>query len=515
MRGTVNNQELTAHVPVVLLQHLREAPDALVRSLDASVLFADVSGFTRLSEKLARRGKEGAERLTDVINACFTALLAEAYENGASLIKFGGDAMLLWFDGDDHSGRACTAAVAMRKALRELVRSETGPDKVKLRMSIGIHSGRYDTFLVGGSHHEYLIAGPAASRAVEMEAIADASQIVVSNETADLLPAPCLGSEAGPGRLLSRSPMSPGQPRRELPQAPVELVASCLSTELRAHLFAAPAAPEHRTATIAFIQFGSFDQLIADEGVRVAAQRLDELVRTVQEAADHYEVCFLGSDIAANGGKLLLSAGAPRVVGDDEERILLALRQVIDATPKLPIRVGVNRGPVFAGEVGPFYRRTYTVMGDAVNLTARLMAKAPWRGMYATPAVLDRSQTRFETEAVPPFMVKGKSRPVQALLVGEAQRAAPPGPTPKPLPLLGREQELAAVRHAVTAARDGSGGLVELVGESGSGKSRLLTEAREPAGGLGVVHTICENYRRITLRRLARHPATVARIALG
>jgi class 3 adenylate cyclase len=34
----------------------------------------------------------------------------------------------------------------------------------------------------------------------------------------------------------------------------------------------------------------------------------------------------------------------------------------------LPIRVGVHRGSVFAGDIGPSYRRTYTVMGDAVNL---------------------------------------------------------------------------------------------------------------------------------------------------
>ncbi len=95
---------MTAHVPVVVLDHLRQTPDALVRSLDATVLFADVSGFTRVSERLARSGREGAERLTDVINACFSSVLATAYENGASLIKFGGDAMLLWFDGNRSPG---------------------------------------------------------------------------------------------------------------------------------------------------------------------------------------------------------------------------------------------------------------------------------------------------------------------------------------------------------------------------------------------------------------------------
>ncbi len=499
MRGNVENRMLTAHVPVVLLQHLREDPDALVRIIDATVLFADVSGFTRLSEKLARTGKEGAERLTDVINACFSAVLAEAYERGASLIKFGGDALLLWFDGSDHASRACTAAVAMRKALREHVRGQTGPDKVTLRMSIGIHTGRYETFLVGDSHREFLIAGPNASKAVAMEAIADSGQIVVSNETASLLPPGCLGVVRGPATVLVRSPMSPPEPRRKLPRAPLEVVASCLSTALRAHLLAAPAAPEHRNAAIAFLQFGTFDELIVDHGAEAAAQQLDELVRAAQEAADRYEVCFLGTDIAVDGGKILLSAAAPRAVGDDTERLLLGLRHVIESNPRLPIRAGLNRGHVFTGEVGPFYRRTYTLMGDAVNLAARLCAKAPWGSIYATPSVLERSVTRFELTEVPPFMVKGKSRPVAASDVGRALGAAS-GPTRArtELPLIGRDEELAVIERAVEDARHGSGSLVEIVGETGSGKSRLVAEARRLGDGMPIVHAVCEAYTQTT-----------------
>ena len=47
------------------------------------MVFADVSGFTKLSERLARTGKEGAEHLVDAINACFSALLGNAYAAGA------------------------------------------------------------------------------------------------------------------------------------------------------------------------------------------------------------------------------------------------------------------------------------------------------------------------------------------------------------------------------------------------------------------------------------------------
>ena len=65
--------------------------------------------------------------------------------------------------------------------------------------------------------------------------------------------------------------------------------------------------------------------------------------------------------------------------------MLLAVREIMDAENPLPIRIGVNQGSVFVGEVGPHYRRTFTVMGDAVNLAARLMAKAAPGEILTTP----------------------------------------------------------------------------------------------------------------------------------
>ena len=110
---------LAPFVPRALMARLARPIDVLNEMVPCTIVFADVSGFTRLSERLARRGREGAEQLVDVINACFSALLAEAYGRGGSLVKFGGDAMLLMFydqQGDqEHAARACCAAVAMRE----------------------------------------------------------------------------------------------------------------------------------------------------------------------------------------------------------------------------------------------------------------------------------------------------------------------------------------------------------------------------------------------------------------
>ena len=57
----------------------------------AAVVFADISGFTRLSERLAAFGREGTEAVKDAINAVFSALIPIVIEAGGDVLKFGGE----------------------------------------------------------------------------------------------------------------------------------------------------------------------------------------------------------------------------------------------------------------------------------------------------------------------------------------------------------------------------------------------------------------------------------------
>jgi class 3 adenylate cyclase/tetratricopeptide (TPR) repeat protein len=508
LRGSEPQHPLAPYFPRLVIDWFTTTPDELHQEQVGTIAFVDISGFTKLSEGLAKHGKVGAEELTATIGNCFVTLLDLAVTYGGRLLKFGGDALLLFFSGDAHEARACRAAIEMRRALREVGRRTVLGQRVALRMSVGIHSGLFHFFLVGASHREFIVAGPGASTVVTMEGTADAGEIVLSPDTASALRPTAVGAAKGPGFLLRRAPSVPADsfvPFEEVADD-VELVRG-IPVGLREALVTAHPESEHRRVTVAFVHFDGTDELIAEEGPELTADRLDALVSVTQRAVERQDVTFLATDADRDGGKIILVAGAPATSGDDEHRMLLAVREIMDAGVPLPIRIGVNRGSVFAGEVGPPYRRTFTVMGDAVNLAARLMAKAETGQVLSTPELLARSRTRFETVDLEPFYVKGKARPVQAQAVG-AYIGLRSGDAALDLPLLGREAEMHQLGDLAAAAAAGQGRVVEIVGETGTGKSRLVSALRQIASDRMQLTAVCERYDSSTpyheVRRLLR-----------
>ena len=476
------------YVPRVAAEWDLEAPGNKWRQVKGSLVFVDISGFTSLSERLARKGRIGAEELTSVLNRVFGAMLDAAFERGGSLLKFGGDALLLLFGSEGHVMQACAAVVEMRSALRDAAKEPTSVGRINLRMSSGVHTGSVDFFLVGDSHRELIVAGPTASITTEMEGTADAGEIMVSDPVRDHLPNDFIGDAKGDGWLLRKRkinhPTIGTTPRISFSD---KELSTFVPDALREHLGVGVTDSEHRIATVGFVKFKGIDALLEERGPERVSNELDRLVTTVQEAVDTEGITFLATDVEADGGKIILVAGVPSSQHDDEGRMLRVARQILDTDLGLPLQIGINRGHVFSGNVGSAKRSTYTVMGDTVNLAARFMATAPPGSLYASPSVLDLSSTLFRTEALEPFHVKGKQQPVQAYEVHE-ETGTRTSETSRDLPFTGRDAELEMIVTIVTTcAQEGRGGMMTITGDTGTGKSRLLTEVRERCPGLGTL----------------------------
>jgi class 3 adenylate cyclase/tetratricopeptide (TPR) repeat protein len=192
------------------------------------------------------------------------------------------------------------------------------------------------------------------------------------------------------------------------------------------------------------------------------------------------------------GDAILAFFGAPIAHEDDPQRAVLAGLGIVEGIQPyreqikrergldFNVRVGINTGLVVVGEVGSDLRVEYTVMGDAVNLAARMEQTAQPGTVQISGNTHKLIAPLFEFESLGGIEVKGKAEPVPAyqVLKPKASPGRLRGIEGLNAPLIGRDQELATLKRVADDLRRGRGGIVCLIGEAGLGKSRLLSEMR-------------------------------------
>lgn len=179
------------HSPQVVGQILKaaqslDAPLLQAQRCEITVLFADISGFTRMSE-----GMEPL-RLAAILNRTFEALTEQIFLRGGTLDKYIGDAIMAFFGAPapdpDHARHAVEAAVAMQQALRSL--NEGRPEGYpELRMRIGVNSGEAFAGDIGCEKRmDYTVMGSTVNLASRLESgVAKPGQIVLGPRTAEIL----------------------------------------------------------------------------------------------------------------------------------------------------------------------------------------------------------------------------------------------------------------------------------------------------------------------------------------
>lgn len=80
---------------------------------DSACLSLDISGFTKMSSALNKAGKQGAETISGILNACFTAIIGEITLQHGFVCFFAGDAIMAIFTGEDKLHRVKAAAKAV------------------------------------------------------------------------------------------------------------------------------------------------------------------------------------------------------------------------------------------------------------------------------------------------------------------------------------------------------------------------------------------------------------------
>lgn len=485
------------YLPPLVLDAARRHPDrppTWIDSLEGSLALADISGFTRMSERLAEVGKEGAEWLTNIINEYFGIMLDIARRYGGTNIKFGGDALLLLFTGENHAGRAVAAASAMLRASRGFSTVRVGRERIRVSMSVGVHSGTFWSASAGlpGTRMQHFILGWETGRVAETEAAAVAGELLITGATLRLARGLRVGEPRGDAyrvlrvsRQAGRSSAGGDEPGA-LPSPTPELLAYLpppVAQGLESGHKAAGLEGEHRKVGIVFINLVGVEELLEEQAPEVCLDELQRYLSSVVRLASRYGGFLAGNDIYTDGLKLILIFGAPVAHEQDSANALRLALELNNELPQLNVRlrhrIGIHSGFVFAGDVGSPYRREYTVLGDAVNVAARLMSSASEGQVLVSKQLATEAGPGFDVRELPPIQAKGKSKPLAiGALEGERQMA-PTGVADRRQALYGREAEVEALRRLCREAEGGSGRCVTISGEAGMGKSRLALDFQD------------------------------------
>lgn len=241
---------------------------------------------------------------------------------------------------------------------------------------------------------------------------------------------------------------------------------------------------ERKLVTILFADISGFTELseqLGPEQVRGIMNACFDRLVTVIERYEGTVDKFVGDAVMA-------LFGAPTAHENDPERALRGALDIMAALEAfnaeqgthLGLHIGVNTGLVIAGGIGPPGQQQYSVVGDAVNLAARLEDLSERGEILVGPNTYRLTAPLFVFQAREPIQIKGKADPVPLYRL-QAIRPAPGnvrGVAGLTAPLVGRRREFETLQRAIARLEEGVGGIVTIVGEAGLGKSRLVAEAR-------------------------------------
>ncbi|MFB6356968.1 MAG: adenylate/guanylate cyclase domain-containing protein, partial [bacterium] len=243
-----------------------------------------------------------------------------------------------------------------------------------------------------------------------------------------------------------------------------------------------------RNVTVLFADVSGFTELTEKLGAETTQEWMNDLFSRLEKDAQRYD----GEIDKYVGDEMMVLFGASRAHADDPERAVRCGLDMLDTVSafsdekdqEVALHIGINTGDVVAGELGGEEVSDFSVMGNGVNIAARLTSETDQNELLIGKDTQRRLRGRFELKPVGELNLKGVSEPVTGFRVkGEKEDVSAMGSDSGDdvefyLPFVGREEEFKQLSNSVEGLRKHSdeSPRVELVlGEMGVGKSRLLS----------------------------------------
>jgi len=492
-------------VPVLVTRRLADDPRPLTEPCaerhPAIVLFADISGFTALTELLARQGPAGVEKVAAGLGGYFERLTAIIEAHGGDVVKFAGDALTaIWLSppGRRDMRVAALPAIACAMAIQQGLYGYRISDGVDLSLRVGIGASHVAAVHVGGLEGRWalVLTGLALADGLRAEALAAPGEVVIAPRLWPQIEGHARGRPLADGFVcvedlgaeISCTPLLRPVLGAEAEVALCGYVPTAVASRLAAGQRSWLA--ELRRVAVLFINLPRLSYATPLPDAQAVMLAVQQTVQGLEGSINHVSV-------DNHGATLMAAFGLPPLSHEDDAvRAVDAAQQLQEALARLgwAARMGVATGKAFCGSVGGATRCEYTVLGDVVNLAARLMQAADERRpILCDVATFTAARAQFLFEVFPPIVVKGKAQPIvihgpasARLPVRSGGRAPTGGPGSGRPALVGRMRERVVLVGKLHDLLRGRSATVVVEGEVGLGKSRLADDLLDQAAAMGV-----------------------------
>ena len=524
MSNPALTEVLASYVPKLIQNRIIADPSPiespLAEDIQAAVLFADISGFTLLTERLAEKGPTGVETLARILNEYFGQLIDIIHDYGGDVVKFAGDAVIaVWpiiSAGTPEVGSGTTDPISradywqwtMRAAecaikIRERLTNYKAED-ANLYLKLAVSTGRISTAHVGGvfNRWEFLLTGNPLVELGIANNLAKAGEILITPSAWKLIRNDCyaypiefelietIAQGARLDELNKPSSIFTSSKKLNIPDGAESSLRAYIPGAIINRLTAGQSSwiAELRRVTVLFINLPDLNQ-----GTELESAQ--NIARLIQRSVYRYEGSINKINVDDKGITIVAALGLPPFAHeDDPARGVQSALMIRKELTSLRVRsyIGITTGRIFCGSVGNTSRREYTIIGNAVNLSARLMAAAANQFMLidklGIPILCDRitydsAKDVIEFESLPPQRVKSRVDPVTVFHPLEVKKSVI-RPTTE---LIGRQEEKTMMANALQElARGALHQTIILQGEAGIGKSRLFEDLVRQAETLHV-----------------------------
>lgn len=372
---------------------LQDNPDRISCSFGCGYVFLDVCGFTKLTELVSSQGHYGVEVITNLLNQYFDLLSDKVTEYGGQILKFEGDAVLAAFPLPEAGclDKLRTCMDEFRKALNELnitLQKEYGSS---LAYHGAIGYGQSQMIILGcpDIHLDYFVYSPVMPELYQLCEHAGHNETLTVGEANGLH-----------GKDI---PVAEACSLLEIPQfADLDYDNSFFPPEILNRGRSISFSGELRNSAILFIGVEAGQAIRSGDYAAI-----NEYYCSIQRIITRLEGMVNKIDYTDKGMILLISFGVLHTHVDDIERAIIAANQINRIESPLKAKIGLTYSNLYAGVLGAKLRHEYGIIGNGVNVAARLMTSADYGQIVFTGEILSSVESRFEARFLRKAVVKG------------------------------------------------------------------------------------------------------------